>query len=387
MTRPSVTVYDGFDVLPKECQRVLEAAGSRDLYSSLAWYQNFTRTALDSDDRVRIYVTREEEGESGVALMALRSKGLGGLAGRNELHSLSNYYSSLYGPVVAPGTQRPGQLLQSLCVAITAERPRWDFVRLGPMDRGNPLFSELISSLRAAGLMVQPYFCFGNWYLPVEGRSSSEYLATLPSQVRNTLRRKAKKLESSGRCRLTIVTGGVSLDDAIADYQRIYDASWKVPEPYPSFVPGLIRTCAGLGWLRLGLLYVDGEPAAAQIWIVNGKTASIYKLAYQEKFSELSVGTILTAHLMRQVIDVDRVDTVDYLTGDDPYKRDWMSHRRERWGILALNPRTARGAIGTLRHVVGRLVKRRIGGFLSRATERTADAAESTRSTSPNGHA
>src|SRR5262245_40140934 len=115
MTRPSVTVYEGFDVLPKECRRVLEAAGARALYSSLAWYENFARTALDSDDRVRIYVSREEDNDAAVALMALRSKRSGGLVRRNELHSLSNYYSSLYGPVVAPETHRPGLLLQTLC--------------------------------------------------------------------------------------------------------------------------------------------------------------------------------------------------------------------------------------------------------------------------------
>ena len=61
---------------------------------------------------------------------------------------------------------------------------------------------------------------------------------------------------------------------------------------------------------------------------------------------------------MRRAIDVDRVEVVDRLQGDDPYKREWMSHRRERWGILAMNPRTTRGVLGLLRHVIGRFVKR-----------------------------
>lgn len=55
----------------------------------------------------------------------------------------------------------------------------------------------------------------------------------------------------------TIVAGGSDLDSAIADYELVYAASWKVPEPYPRFLPGLIRTCARMGWLRLGLLYVE----------------------------------------------------------------------------------------------------------------------------------
>jgi len=52
------------------------------------------------------------------------------------------------------------------------------------------------------------------------------------------------------------------------------------------------------------------------------------------------------------------VTEVDYLSGDDGYKKDWMSQRRERWGILALNPRTPRGVLAIARHVGGRAVKR-----------------------------
>ena len=34
--------------------------------------------------------------------------------------------------------------------------------------------------------------------------------------------------------------------------------------------------------------------------------------------------------LMRHVIDVDQVREVDFGSGDDAYKKDWMSDRRER---------------------------------------------------------
>ena len=40
---------------------------------------------------------------------------------------------------------------------------------------------------------------------------------------------------------------------------------------------------------------------------------------------------------MEHVIDTDKVHDVDYLTGDDAYKKDWMPDRRERWGIAVFN--------------------------------------------------
>ena len=49
----------------------------------------------------------------------------------------------------------------------------------------------------------------------------------------------------------------------------------------------------------------------------------------------LSPGTTLTAALFEQVIDRDRVSLVDFGTGDDPYKRDWMELVRPRYRIEA----------------------------------------------------
>jgi CelD/BcsL family acetyltransferase involved in cellulose biosynthesis len=115
--------------------------------------------------------------------------------------------------------------------------------------------------------------------------------------------------------------------------------------------------CAEKGWLRLGFAYIDEEPAAAQLWIVNNSIASIYKIAYDQKFKDLSVGSYLTMRMIERAIDIDRVDELDYLSGDDRYKSDWMSHRREQWGILAMNPRTLGGLLLIARHVGGRAIK------------------------------
>ena len=216
----------------------------------------------------------------------------------------------------------------------------------------------MVEEFRAAGFVVQTFFSAGNWYEPVRGRSYHEYFEGLRSSVRNIAKSKNKKIERTGRARCEIISGTEGLDAGIVAYKKIYSASWKVPEPYSNFVPGLIKTCALQGTLRLGLVYLDGEPAAAQVWTVHSGVASIYKMAYDPKYRDLSVGTYLTTRLMEHVIDVDRVHEVDYLTGDDGYKKDWMSQRRERWGILALNPRTLRGDMAIVRHVGGRVVKR-----------------------------
>jgi CelD/BcsL family acetyltransferase involved in cellulose biosynthesis len=48
-------------------------------------------------------------------------------------------------------------------------------------------------------------------------------------------------------------------------------------------------------------------------------------------------------HMIEHVVREDGVTRLDYLTGDDAYKRDWMSSREMMKRICIANPRTARG--------------------------------------------
>jgi CelD/BcsL family acetyltransferase involved in cellulose biosynthesis len=128
-------------------------------------------------------------------------------------------------------------------------------------------------------------------------------------------------------------------------YEHIYRQSWKADEPHKRFIREIVTNFAANGNLRLGLASVANQPAAAQIWFCHGGTASIFKLAYDPKFTDLSVGSLLTAHLMERSLDVDKVGVVDYLCGDDDYKRDWMTHRRQRIGLRATRAASVAGIV------------------------------------------
>lgn len=223
------------------------------------------------------------------------------------------------------------------------------------MDPESTSFRTLLAALQASGLVPFRFFCFGNWYLQVHDDWTT-YFKNREGTLRSTIKRMTKKFAAEGGT-LELVQGGANLDRSLAAYERVYASSWKKPEPYPEFVPGLIRTCAERGWLRLGVAWLNGEPIAAQLWIVSNGKANIYKLAYDENFKLYASGTLLTAMLMEHAIEKDRVVEVDYLIGDDPYKKSWMSHRRERWGIIAYDPETVTGMFGLSKEVLGRRLK------------------------------
>ena len=357
MTGPIVEVYGQLADLPAGADalfsRAQQAGG---MFLSRAWMENLAERGLPQPPSLRLYGVRDAPNDELALLLPLRQVAAGAGFGLRRLEALANWYSSLYGVVGAPGPMQEARL-KRLAQHIAGESPRWHVLDLHPLDPSDALFPPLVKALRDAGMATQRYFCFVNWYLDVAGRSYDAYAATLPSRLKNTLKRRGRQLEKSGRAQFDIVTGGPGLEDAIAAYGTVYARSWKSAEPTPDFMPGLMRTCAANGWLRLGIATVDGAPAAAQLWIVCGGVASIYKLAYDEHYASLSIGSLLTERLMRHVIDIDGVREVDYLTGDDAYKRDWMSHSRERCGIVAFNLRSLRGLLAAAVHIGGGRLK------------------------------
>jgi len=211
-------------------------------------------------------------------------------------------------------------------------------------------YRSLADAFRSAGWWVQPYFRFGNWYLPVEGRSYADYLKERPGKIRSTIKRKGKKFHQIPGADIQLYRTLDDLPKAMDAYEKVYNNSWKKQEPYPQFIRDLAHFAATKGGLRLGVAWLGDQAIASQLWIVLHGTAYIFKLAYDESHADMAAGTLLTAALMEEVIDNDRVAVIDYLTGDDGYKRDWMSHRREFWGIKAGNPATVRGLLSGVRH-------------------------------------
>lgn len=219
---------------------------------------------------------------------------------------------------------------------------------LAPVEDPQPL----IHALRQGGWLTAQSPSFGNWIARTEGLSFDDYWASRPSRLRNTAQRKAKSAD------LEVTIHDRFDPEAWAAYEEVYRASWKPQEGSFPFLRALAEQEGAAGTLRLGIARKRGRPIAAQLWLVENKIATIHKLAYAEEAKAMSPGTILSMAMFRRAIDEDGVDLIDYGTGDDAYKRDWMDERRQLWRIHAFNPRTFRGLAAALRHKASALVRR-----------------------------
>ena len=220
---------------------------------------------------------------------------------------------------------------------------------LAPLEDPAPLVEACTKSGWIA--FVEP--AKANWRAVTAGLDFDGYWAKRPSKLRNSARRKAK-------------TAGLEIEihhrfdhQAWADYESVYEASWKPNEGSPAFLRALAEQEGAAGTLRLGVARKDRQALAAQLWLVEGGEATIHKLAYREDAKALSPGTVLSMAMFRHAIDEDRVTVIDYGTGDEPYKSDWMDERRMLWRVRAYNRRTLTGLAGAARRAASSLVRRR----------------------------
>jgi hypothetical protein len=348
-----VVAYHRFEELPDLYESSLAAAERRSLFLSRPWFDNYIATVAREPARVRLFaVAPHADPTQGAILPVYEPKPAHRLAAR-RLESLANYYTSRYEPLTALPPEDATEAIDALVGELFASAT-WDLVKLAPLYAEGPLLGALREAFRRRGCLTHEYFCFENWHMDVRALPDfAAYLESRGSQIRKTTARRVRQFERDPANHFTVVTGGEELEPALAAYDAVYRRRWGKNEPFPRFIPGLARSAAEHGWLRLGVAWVGDEPAAVQLWIVKDGVAYMYKVAFDSRFGEMSIGSVALFKMIEHVMEHDRVAELDFLTGDDAYKRDWVSDRRELHGLLAFNTHTARGLAAASRHMGG----------------------------------
>jgi hypothetical protein len=298
--------HDSVNVL-----QALTACGARTPFDRAEWFALLADTGLSP-----LIVTASDA--DATAALALTEQG-------GRIVPLRNWYSFTW-RALAPAGAGGDQLLEAIASQL---KQRGHRVTLEPVPGEDGAAERLARAFRAAGWRVQVEPCDINHILPVRTRSFAQYWDSRPGQLRTTLKRKGKKVET------VILT---RFDPEVwAEYEAIYAASWKPAEDHPAMLRAFAQAEGAAGRLRLGVARADGVAVAAQCWTVENSTAYIHKLAHLESHRQLSAGTTLSAALFQHVIDIDRVSLVDFGTGDQSYKADWMEGVRPRYRIDCLD--------------------------------------------------
>lgn len=274
--------------------------------------------------------------------------------------ALANYYSFSYAPIVegAPSPERQKALIRAIAASLRQRHDRISFYPLiddGIIRDGTQITAKIMrDAFAAAGWIALLTDQNSNHYLDLKGRDFAAYWAQRPSRLQSGVRRKGKSgsLDFAVHDRLT--------EDLWRDYLAVYAASWKNAEPFPDMVRAIAEDAAARGVLRLAFAreHDGGGAVAVQLWTIEGRTACVHKMAHSTAHDRQSPGTLLSHHMFEHMIDHEPIDRIDYGTGNNAYKRDWMEDTRPMLRLDCFNPRKARMWLPALRTRISQLVRR-----------------------------
>lgn len=366
--------FTSFKELPASYVPLIDASARADLFSDPEWFAILMRRIFAEKGVFRVYGVEETSGGRPLLLAPLLYGTMDRAASRargfSSISHPENYTEVAF--TFDQAVKEPGQVLAALFHHLKNGRAEHgeqpcDVIRLWPMEENSILLKTVDSALQAAGFWVQAYANSYNHFETTEGVDYETYFARRSANLRSSVRRRQRALEKSGRLELNIYSDPAGLESAMPDYFTVSKESWKPIQTMIGFdILDLMQLAAAKGCLRLGILRVDGEAAAAQFWIVTNGVAHCSRLAYREKYKNLAVGVVLTNFMIAHVLDQDHVRKIDFGYGNDDYKGGWMKEVRNYFGLMAFNLGTLAGSYHGAKNILGQPLKRAVKVLLRR---------------------
>ena len=359
-TQLQVTLYDDLDSLPSSYDQFFHDVAKKDFFSSRAWLENIFNTTFESNIKPRFYgVETSDHQATPQALLVFTDAAQNGARIKgwwvkdSAIAGTTNYLSYSHTFLYTDKTQDLSATIDALITQLKKDNHSLIDLNLFAHDSTSlPILNHAFSQ---AGLKTHIYEYCSNWVEKTDHLDYKKYLANRSKSTRKGTLRKRRRLEENHDVRFEILTADDDSDKAIALFDEVYAKSWKEPNYYKDFTPGLIRTCAQQGTLRFGVLYIDNEAASVELCITANNKTTFAKSAYDPAYAQHSASSILLLHMIEHVISIDQSSLLSFGLFDDDYKKSWCQERRMISGIVAFNTRTFWGAIGFASYSLSRL--------------------------------
>jgi CelD/BcsL family acetyltransferase involved in cellulose biosynthesis len=339
-TTESISDVTGFAALREEWNRVLQSSNSNCLF--LTWEWLYTWWKHLSEDRKLFIVAVRRQGEMvAVAPLGLRSRAFipGRLLSVLEFLGSGNVGSDYLDFIARSDCE--AEAIRAVTDYMAGERL---VLNLRQLNRGGTAAARVAAllgqrdwSVTAATTNVCPF-------IPLRKRSWESYLAELGAEHRYTFQRKYRRLAKDFAVDFQRVRTEERRRESIDLLIRLHNQRWRARGGSDAFhTPGLVsfhqdfsRVALDLGWLRLYVLRLNGQPAASLYGFLYDRTFYFYQSGFDPGYSRYGVGLVAMGLAIKSAIE-EGAEEYDLLHGDEDYKAHWSRERREL-GRLELYP-------------------------------------------------
>jgi CelD/BcsL family acetyltransferase involved in cellulose biosynthesis len=251
-----------------------------------------------------IGVARRYDRREQITLSIAETRGLAALA-RDDDGTISFAGGELtdYQDVLARAADAPA-VAEAFAGWLVSERTPRVILEFVQEDSGT--LQAVARALRAAGygLEIDRLVTAPRVTLP---KSFEKYVQCLGKKARHELRRKLRRLETGRRVAFRFAGNDERtsvLDRFVALHRRSRGEKAEfMTDEAERFFREVAEMLAARGWLRLGVLNVDGGDAAVLFGIAYEGTLALYNAAFDPTLAALSVGIASHAYAIRAAID------------------------------------------------------------------------------------
>jgi len=237
---------------------------------------------------------------------------------------------------------------EALLNHLKAEQHLWDVCQFNTLPAESQVARALAALIGAerwthytTGTMTQAIDLPGTW---------AEYLAQLSSNEREKVGRRPRKLAKTHQVRLYKCDTESDLPACLSILFDLHQKRWTSsgePGTFGSaerrqFYSEMAKAFLDRGWLEFWLLDVDGVTVAAQFGFRYRQTFFILQEGFEPALSEESVGYVLRAHVMKNLIECG-VRRYDFMAGQEPAKARWGGRPGQYLNMHFARPRSAGG--------------------------------------------
>ena len=248
----------------------------------------------------------------------------------------------IYGGIIGKATNDVYEMLVRELMNIL-NRGEADMVQFSHLRINSPLY-ELARKL--TNPLCRGYFpkIEDHWCMSVPENIDLFYQARSRNH-RGNLRRYIRKLEKEypNQVRIVTYTKGDDLDNAIRAASQISHSTYQRGLGC-GFVDDLrtrilLTTAARQGWLRMSVLFINGEPGAFQVGVHYGKKYMLEQIGFDPKRGRLELGTVLFLRVLERICADPGIESIDFGFGDADYKHRYGDEQWQEASVYIFAPR------------------------------------------------
>ncbi len=203
----------------------------------------------------------------------------------------------------------------------------WDELWISGVSEADPGLNFVGEHFAKSSLDMLRITDQSRWACPLPA-SLDGYFAGLGKSSRRLARQVLKRLDNEPQTfSLEIAHDDASRRELLAHAANLHELRWaSLPgggcfahQHFAPFIDSVTRQWLEEDLLRLAVLKIDSEPAAAAIGVLNAGVLSIYLTGRDPRFDNRHAGWMLNFALVRMAID-GGAHTLDMLRGDEEYK-------------------------------------------------------------------